>query len=236
MKHKILFSGFKPFAGQGINPSGEILFQLKKEGHPIVLLDVEYHKSFEQLKQAVEEFKPDAIIMLGQARGRNKVSLERVALNWQESSIADEAGVLSKGNFIEKDGEGAFFNRWPLDTWIQDLSQKGFRLERSFSAGAFVCNCLYYKINSWLAKSQSNLKNRNLFIHIPLIPEQIEIECLNEKLELNFPQKKSASELITSIETTPTMSLNETLSIIHAVMDKIRLVLDLEESTTEKIK
>jgi pyroglutamyl-peptidase len=97
---KILISGFKPFLGESLNPSERLVQEIQKKYSTIstIVLPVEFQAAFNHLKKKILEISPDVIIMLGQAAGRKNISLEKIALNWRESSQPDEVGYIPEDN------------------------------------------------------------------------------------------------------------------------------------------
>ncbi len=162
---KILVSGFKPFLGQKINPSALIAEALALEFSDIqsVVLPVEFGTAFSVLQKQVTEAKPDCVIMLGQARNRQKICVEKIALNWVYSQYADEAGLKPAAGPIQPNQELALMTQVPLENLF--ASDSDFQI--SFSAGTFICNELYYRMLSHFPAV------RALFIHVPLLPEQM---------------------------------------------------------------
>ena len=168
---KVLVSGFKPFLGQSINPSEIIAIELSKKIAQVksVILPVEFTKSFIFLKDGIEHELPDYLIMLGQASGRKKISLEKVALNWNQTSVSDEAGLTPVMGPIIKNSALALMSDFPIDAVFEKLRLP--ELEISFSAGTYVCNELYYHV----LKNFNEKSLKSVFIHLPLIPEQVPI-------------------------------------------------------------
>lgn len=168
---KVLVSGFKPFLGQSINPSEIIAIELSKKIAQVksVILPVEFTKSFILLKDHIEQELPDYLIMLGQASGRKKISLEKVALNWNQTSVSDEAGLTPVMGSIIKNSALALMSNFPIDAVFEKL--KSPELEISFSAGTYVCNEIYYHV----LKNFKEKSLKSVFIHLPLIPEQVPI-------------------------------------------------------------
>lgn len=83
---KVLLTGFEPFLDYPINPTMKIVEQL--DGNIINkfkvvgrILIVDFAKSGKQLLQEIEDVQPDAVISLGLAAGRYKITPERIAIN-----------------------------------------------------------------------------------------------------------------------------------------------------------
>jgi pyroglutamyl-peptidase len=82
----ILVSGFDPFGNESINPSGEAIRRLaSRSPSGVVVRAIElptvFHRSWALLEKAVLESAPDAVICVGQADRRARISLERFAVN-----------------------------------------------------------------------------------------------------------------------------------------------------------
>ena len=175
---KILVTGFKPFLGESVNPSEKLANGLSKAFSFVesMVLPVEFEKSFELLKDKMSAVNPDFIIMMGQAAGRGNVCLEKVGLNWVQTENADEAGFTPKSGKILPDRELALMTKFPIDQVFLELKKAGFPIEISFSAGAYVCNDLYFRV-------LNEFKNiPAIFIHVPLLPEQLKQEDVRPSL------------------------------------------------------
>jgi pyroglutamyl-peptidase len=168
-----LFTGFEPFGGEAINPSALVGQAIaRKTGCDFVLLPVSYKRSFETLRSHLESGKYQGLISLGQAGGRAKVNLERVALNLEDSESADCDGLVRVEQTVEAGGPHAIMNPLPLREIVAHLHEKIGPIEISSSCGTYVCNSLYYKVFRWLEQNPGKLRWQ-LFIHLPYLPEQV---------------------------------------------------------------
>jgi pyroglutamyl-peptidase len=168
MKSKILVTGFEPFGGESLNPSQEIIKILQLNGDfdsPFffALLPVHYEQAQDQLKELIHKVKPQRWLGLGQAGGREKLSLERVALNWKE---VDSKNLFVSPEFLRARGIPAYFNSLDLLSLKEKLLSHHIDSEISLSAGAYICNAVYY---TWFESSPSA---EGLFVHLPYLPEQ----------------------------------------------------------------
>ncbi len=95
-QNTILVTAFEPFGGNTLNPTQLILEQLPDElgGFRIhkVLLPVEFVKCRELAFAAYDEVKPAAVIMLGQAGGREAITPETTAVNVM-NAVSPNGGV-----------------------------------------------------------------------------------------------------------------------------------------------
>lgn len=160
---RILLTGFEPFSTFVVNPSQMLVEQLSCAMPDmcveIKILPVDYEKASMALHE-IEFSNYDFVFQFGVASGRQRVSLERVALNWMESSIPDNSGRYFRGQAIAENQPQALFSSLDLASIRSKINQTwGECTDVSFSAGAYLCNFVYF---------QSRLVAENcLFIHIP---------------------------------------------------------------------
>lgn len=172
---RVLLFGFEPFADEAVNPSAEIALQL--DGAMIgvhrvvsVVLPVAFSEAPLRLAEALDQYRPELVIALGQAGGRKEISLERVAINLIDARIADNAGLQPIDVEVLRGGPGAYFSTLPLKAIHAELQRCGVPVSLSLSAGTYVCNQVFY----WLAHllATEHPQTRGGFIHVPWLPEQ----------------------------------------------------------------
>ena len=96
------------------------------------------------LEKAIGETKPDVLLMLGLARGKTRLALEKVAINWLEYRIPDNSGMVQQGKPIFENAPDALFSSLPLTNIQAALKLNCVPVELSFSAGAFLCNQVFF--------------------------------------------------------------------------------------------
>lgn len=171
----ILLTGFEPFGGESTNPSWDAVQQLagwQPDSETIVRaiqLPCVFGSSLAELNTQIAEWDPVLVIALGQAGGRTCVSLEKVAINYNDARIADNQGQQPLATATIEDGPAAYFSTLPLKHLVQQLRSRGIPAEVSFSAGTFVCNHVFYGLMHALSNKP---KVRGGFIHIPYSPIQ----------------------------------------------------------------
>ncbi|MFC5525546.1 pyroglutamyl-peptidase I [Rhodanobacter ginsengisoli] len=171
---RILLTGFDPFGGEPINPSWEAVRALHGKrigGHLVVArqLPTEFAASLRLLKAAEREVRPAILLGVGQAGGRQQLSLERVAINVQDARIPDNAGAQPIDEPVIADGPAAYFSTLPIKAMLAALHAAGVPAEISQSAGTYVCNHIAYAMLHLAAKRRGV---RAGFIHIPYLPLQ----------------------------------------------------------------
>ncbi len=174
MTNPILLTGFAPFDGEAVNPSWEAVLRLAGEdidGHrvAIVQLPVSFGDTLRLLRQAIAEVRPGLVLCVGQAGGRSRISLERVAINLQDARIPDNAGAQPIDAAVEPDGPAAYFSSLPLKAMLRELTDAGIPAEISHSAGTYVCNHVFYGLMHLLRDEPAM---RGGFLHVPYVPEQ----------------------------------------------------------------
>lgn len=163
----ILLTGFEPFNGAEINPSWEAVQLVPEEidGHRVhrMQLPVVYGEAAEMLLAEIWRLKPVAVLSCGVAGGRKGVTPELVALNYRMAKIADNKGKKYEGERIEMVGETALMTDLPLQQMANDIREADIPAEVSLSAGAYVCNDVYYA----LLRHQAEEGYKGLFVHVP---------------------------------------------------------------------
>ena len=170
---KVLLTGFEPFGGASFNPSGAVVEAIAEhgvDGFEIVtaILPVEFKRSAAMLIELISTNKPDLVISLGQAEGRDFIGPEQVAINLADARIADNAGVKLENQPINTGAADGYFSTLPIRAIVDAISALGISTKISYSAGAFICNEIFFTAQSFL--QGSNVISG--FIHLPLAPNQ----------------------------------------------------------------
>lgn len=167
---RILITGFEPFGKASLNPSGEIVKRLSRENIVTAVLPVAYNSSATALLTLIEKHAPEIVIMLGQAEGRNQITPERIAINLDDARIADNEGVIRTNEEIIEGGPVAYRSTLPVIEIVDALKNADIPAAISLSAGAFLCNHIFYVAQNKYEGSSV----RSGFIHVPLMDEQSE--------------------------------------------------------------
>ena len=165
---KVLLTGFEPFGKATLNPSGEIVKQISGDNIVTAILPVAYAQSAERLLALIAEHKPDVVICLGQAEGRTHISPERIAINLDDARLADNEGVIRNDVPIVAGGPVAYESTLPIKEIVKAINDAGVPAAVSLSAGAFLCNHVFYVAQSKFAGTHV----RSGFVHVPLMDSQ----------------------------------------------------------------
>jgi pyroglutamyl-peptidase len=164
----VLLTGFEPFGTATSNPSGEIVKQISGDNIVTVILPVAYTQSAQQLLALIAQHNPDVVICLGQAEGRTSITPEKIAINLDDARLADNEGVVRNDVKIIDGGPDAYFSTLPLSAMVDAIKAQGIPAAVSLSAGAFLCNHVFYVAQNKFAGT----KVRSGFVHVPLMDSQ----------------------------------------------------------------
>ena len=180
---KILMTGFQPFGGESVNPSHEAVRLMPNTvcGCEIVKMElpVEYARAAELTADAIDEVQPEIVIMTGQAGGRAGISPEAIAINFADTSAADNAGVVHTGDRIDADAVSAYFSTLPFIDIVNELRSRGVTAYLSNSAGAYVCNDLMFRVLHYLVSVGKSDDVLCGFVHVPYADEQGKTPCMS---------------------------------------------------------
>lgn len=183
----ILFTGFEPFGGEKINPSWKAVAMLPDEiaGARIhkLCLPVEYQGAARMAQAEFARISPNVVVMVGQAGGRSGISIERVALNLDDATVADNAGVMLCDSPVRQGAPSAYFSTLPIKMLVKAVNNAGVNASISNSAGTYVCNHLMYSMLDHI--SVRMLDVRAGFVHVPFVPEQCVDKPGMPSMELN---------------------------------------------------
>ncbi|MFC9354374.1 pyroglutamyl-peptidase I [Arthrobacter sp. NPDC057013] len=173
----ILLTGFEPFGGQPINPSWAAALSardlLRAEGQVVEAVELPciFGVAGNVLRNALDELEPELVVCVGQAGGRGRVSLERVAINCDDAPIPDNAGNQPVDRPVVPGGPAAYFTSLPVKAALLAVEEAGIPAEVSQTAGTYVCNHTFYALMHELA---SRSAVRGGFVHVPFAPDQVE--------------------------------------------------------------
>lgn len=177
---RVLITGFGAFGSISDNPSGRLLSQFGEQGLEgadelrLEQLPVAYRQAGARIRELLDGYAPDLCIMLGVADNRQRICLERIAINLDDSSLADNDEDLASDREIVPGAPLALRSDLPLEELAGALNaalegpdgpaEPAYGV--SNHAGNFVCNHLYY--NALEHAALRGLSAPCLFIHVPM--------------------------------------------------------------------
>lgn len=168
---RLLITGFEPFGGDAVNPAWQAVrllpdtlgdFVLRKREIPTV-----YGEAAAAVLAEARTFRPDVVLCVGLAGGREAVTPERIAVNIRDARIADNAGNQPVGEFAVPGGPAAYFATVPVEAMARAIREVGLPGAVSNTAGTFVCNDTLYLLLHHYAGTPVRVG----FLHIPRTPE-----------------------------------------------------------------
>ncbi len=178
MTIKVIVSGFDAFGGNSVNPSEKaverlpnfVKFDDETEAAPVAKLTLPTccSDAWSILRAKVEQDSESdfAVLLSGLAETRDKICLERFALNVRDFRIPDNNGHQWDEGFISPEAPDAIRSKTNIGGITKHLNRLGFAADISYNAGTFICNETYFRsLESW----QDNPRCRGvLFVHFPL--------------------------------------------------------------------
>lgn len=163
---KFLLTGFEPFGGGTHNPSWDCLSRLSPiEGVELIKLrlPVTFAHAPALLRNALEQEQPNAVICLGLAANRDKITPEKIAINLAHGRIADNDGFQPQEEPLIPGGTDGYFSTLPVFALVEELEKGGIPAQVSYTAGAYVCNCVMYHLMAWATPRKIPAG----FVHVP---------------------------------------------------------------------
>ena len=171
----VLVTGFEPFGGEATNPSWQVAEMLPGTIAGLAvrkcLVPCEFRRAIEVVAAAIERHDPALVVCLGQAGGRSRIGVERVAINVDDARAPDNAGRQPVDEPVAVSGPPAYFATLPVKAMVRAMRAAGAPAELSNSAGTYVCNHLMYGVLHYLAGSRRAA--RAGFVHVPYSEAQV---------------------------------------------------------------
>jgi pyroglutamyl-peptidase len=165
---KALVTGFDPFGGARMNASLEAVKRLPARIGALEIVTAElptsYARSIPALKAAIMRAKPGIVLCVGEAGDRPLLSVERVAVNLRDARMPDNDGGAPVDTPVVRGGPAAYFSTLPARAMVAALRAADLPAELSMSAGAFVCNHVFYGLMHTAARRG---RLRAGFLHVP---------------------------------------------------------------------
>ncbi|MDN4645430.1 pyroglutamyl-peptidase I [Arthrobacter sp. PsM3] len=207
----ILLTGFEPFGGESTNPSWAAARAaaalLRSEGleAEAVELPCVFGEALRLLEAALERYHPEVVVSAGQAGGRSRISLERVAINCDDARIPDNAGNAPVDQPVVTGGPAAYFSTLPVKAALAALLAAGIPAEVSQAAGTYVCNHLFYGLMHALRLRPGV---RGGFVHVPFEPKQLPPGSTDPSLPLEQLTEALAVVVRSTLATTADLTIS----------------------------
>jgi pyroglutamyl-peptidase len=177
---RILVTGFGPFPGAPVNPTGQLVRALARKPWPGVTLKAHvfptrYRSVDRALPRLLKEFKPHALIMFGLATGSRAIRIETLARN--RISHHPDAGGFTRGPCaIDPASRRGLPVRAPTAALLRALQRTGISARLSRNAGDYLCN--YVLWHATCAAADRSGPKLAAFIHVPPLSARMTAEKL----------------------------------------------------------
>src|SRR5690606_4205494 len=105
------------------------------------------------------------VVGVGEAGGRERIGLERVAVNVIDARIPDNDGAQPIDVPVVPGAPAAYFSSLPIKACVEALARADLPAEVSSTAGTYVCNAAFYALMHLVAGSGV----RAGFVHVPRV-------------------------------------------------------------------
>lgn len=178
---RVLITGFEP-NDEGLNASELVVNSLRDHPPQELSQFIQYidfkimpgntHVLGQVVEATLKTVPPDICIGIGQARGYNKIALERMAKNLRYFVTLDRAGNAPKGEQIALNAPVAYWHSLlEQDSLVSLLESHNIPARVSNDCGTHLCNQVFYHFLHWRDTHKSDMKVG--FVHIPVLPEQV---------------------------------------------------------------
>lgn len=168
---KILITCFEPFGGEETNSSMTVTAKVSSPENwemKRLILPVVFSEAFMKVMEEAGRFRPDVILLTGQAGSRSYVSVEAMARNIRNASIPDNSGYMPVNEKIAVNGQEAWATDVDAEAVVDEIRKKGVSARLSTDAGSFVCNDVYYNVLRYLRSTGAAI----IFIHLPYVYDE----------------------------------------------------------------
>jgi pyroglutamyl-peptidase len=177
-----LITGFEAYGNTPVNPAEEVARRL--DGAEIEGVDVVgrvvpnvFFECIDVVRRAIDELRPEAVVMMGEYGGRAMLTVERIAQNLNDCAryrLRDNDGRSMQDELTAPDGPAAYYTTLPIRAMVRALRAAGIPADISDVAGTFCCNHLMYGILHHIAVHR--LPIRAGWVHLPYLPEVAALE------------------------------------------------------------
>src|SRR5262249_31143743 len=153
MPFTILLTGFGPFPGAPINPTGALVRELARRRHPafagVRRVAHVFRTSYEaidlELPLLLTREKPNALVMFGLAPRTIRLRIETRARNTRALLIPDADGRRPPASVIAAGAPGTLPLRAPVQRLVAAAQSAGVPAVPSNNAGRYLCNYLCWR-------------------------------------------------------------------------------------------
>jgi pyroglutamyl-peptidase len=165
---RVLVTGFGAFPGAAVNPTEALMAALEScEAEPglhleVRVLPVSWAETSRLLRAAIEECRPDSVLMFGLDRRARSVKIELRAANCAHKTAVDAEGRPCGRAALAEDGPAALPSRCDRSALAAAIAATGAPVRFSRNAGTYLCNAAL-----WTALQAAGSETPVGLIHVP---------------------------------------------------------------------
>jgi pyroglutamyl-peptidase len=187
----ILVTGFGPFDNYDVNPSQLIAEELNEksinEAELVgIVLPVDFKESVNVTINAIEDYNPILVILVGLSPKARLIELEKIGVNLKIMPLGEPEWFFPKK--IDPDGPLFRFSAINTRKLVLDLRESNIPAQQSFFAGTYICNTVLYETLGYI--EYHNLSIIAGFIHVPPLtsqdPNGMELNMMINAIELSI--------------------------------------------------
>lgn len=148
---RLLVTGFPPFAGRPVNPSGLLVEAVRSGAFSVAgvevvaeLLPVAYQGVEDEFFRLLECHFPDVVLAFGVGGQVCGFRLEQRGVNRDDAELPDNVGEIRRGTAIRAAGPAELRVAIDVPGLVGALRAAGLPAEAGDDAGRFVCNHLLF--------------------------------------------------------------------------------------------
>ena len=142
----LLLTGFEAFGDTPVNPAEQVARALDSEtvgdAHIVSrIVTNTYFVCLEEVAAAIDELRPDAVVMMGEYGGRSMVTVERIAQNLNENvrhDLRDNDGKFLQDTRTTPDGPAAYRATVPTRAMVRAMRDAGIPADISEPASQLI--------------------------------------------------------------------------------------------------
>ncbi len=170
----VLITGFGPFPGAPVNPSGGLALALARKRRPEFagvrriahVFETSYAAVDRDLLRLLAQHRPDIVLLFGLAARTPFVRIETRTRNAASMLFPDVDGKVRHDHAIAPGAPASLRGRAPFARLLAAARSTRANVRLSRDAGDYLCNYTY-----WRALDASRSGTLVQFIHIPLSPQ-----------------------------------------------------------------
>jgi pyroglutamyl-peptidase len=175
MTATVLITGFGPFPGAPVNPTGPLVTELAGRRIPALrhirrfahVFPVTYAAVDRELPALLARIRPDALVMFGLAPRRRHIRIETRARNAISGVVPDASGHLPAARMIAPGARATLSLRAPAQKLVAAVRAAGLPAALSSDAGSYLCNYLCWRARE--AVEREGISCLVAFVHVPSV-------------------------------------------------------------------